>query len=75
MFGVYGIDYDDDEKDTCVAAELIRSKESCSPLKQKSNDASDGERESAARKFKEKEKHLVLPTKLRMGAMSSTSTA
>ncbi|TMW67050.1 hypothetical protein Poli38472_012166 [Pythium oligandrum] len=53
--GTYDIDYDDGEKETGVAAELIRSKGgSSSPSKKKSDDTSEDD--SKKKKFKEGEK-------------------
>ncbi|RHY68051.1 hypothetical protein DYB38_001936, partial [Aphanomyces astaci] len=50
--GTYDIDYDDGEKETGVAADLIRSKDKSSP-KKKSNDSDDDKK---SKKFKEGEK-------------------
>ncbi|ETW10135.1 hypothetical protein H310_00507 [Aphanomyces invadans] len=51
--GTYDIDYDDGEKETGVAADLIRSKEKSSPKKKSSDDSAD---EIKSKKFKEGEK-------------------
>ncbi|RHY84882.1 hypothetical protein DYB35_014060, partial [Aphanomyces astaci] len=51
--GTYDIDYDDGEKETGVAAELIRSKDKSSPKKKSSDDSVE---ESKPKKFKEGEK-------------------
>ncbi|KAJ0399206.1 hypothetical protein P43SY_001872 [Pythium insidiosum] len=54
--GTYDIDYDDGEKETGVAAELIRSRETSSPSKKKkSDDASEDDRKGAV-KFREGER-------------------
>ncbi|CAK4665469.1 unnamed protein product [Aphanomyces euteiches] len=50
--GTYDIDYDDGEKETGVAADLIRSKEKSSPKRKPSDDTSDEEN----KRFKEGEK-------------------
>ncbi|GLD98134.1 hypothetical protein PINS_up006831 [Pythium insidiosum] len=52
--GTYDIDYDDGEKETGVAAELIRSRESSSPSKKKTIDTSEDETRN--KKFREGEK-------------------
>ncbi|KAF0711675.1 hypothetical protein AaE_012196, partial [Aphanomyces astaci] len=50
--GTYDIDYDDGEKETGVAAELIRSKDKSSPKKKSSDDTTDDD----VKKFKEGDK-------------------
>lgn len=52
--GTYDIDYDDGEKETGVAAELIRLKDSSSLTKKKTEDTDDAPKSS--KKFKEGEK-------------------
>uniref|UniRef100_K3WN12 Tudor domain-containing protein n=1 Tax=Globisporangium ultimum (strain ATCC 200006 / CBS 805.95 / DAOM BR144) TaxID=431595 RepID=K3WN12_GLOUD len=53
--GTYDIDYDDGEKETGVAVELIRLKGGSSPVKKKSDDTSEDDRK-LAKKFREGEK-------------------
>ncbi|CAK4594393.1 unnamed protein product, partial [Aphanomyces euteiches] len=52
--GTYDIDYDDGEKETGVAADLIRSREKTSPKKSKSDDSTEDEKQS--KKLKEGDK-------------------
>ncbi|CAK4675859.1 unnamed protein product, partial [Aphanomyces euteiches] len=52
--GTYDIDYDDGEKETGVAADLIRSREKTSPKKSKSDDSTEDEKKS--KKLKEGDK-------------------